>query len=89
MTMWIYVALGVIIGSAVSSVPAYMYGLSVGAESERVVHLEASIKADNNRRKIDAETSSRAASDLCRSFGLHNDAISECMRRVQETDTER
>lgn len=89
MTMWIYAALGAIVCASVSSVPAYMYGLSVGAESERIVHLEASITADNNRRKIDAETSSRAASDLCRSFGLHNDAISECMRRVQETDTKR
>lgn len=83
---WIIGALGAVVGAALIALPVYLSGISHGRKLERAAALELSIKADNSRRKIDAEVSSRPAADLCRSLGLRVDAINECMRRIQQAN---
>ena len=86
MRYWIIGALGAVVGAALIAFPVYQYGSAHGRQLERAAALELSIKADNSRRKVDAEVSSRPAADLCRSLGLRLDAINECMRRIQQAN---
>ena len=83
---WIVGRLGAVLGAALVAFPLYTAGISHGKKLERAAALELSIKADNSRRKVDAEVSSRPAADLCRSLGLRLDAIDECMRRIQQAN---
>lgn len=77
--------IGAAVGAAIAFTPAYFLGRSHGADSVAHVALQASVKADNDRRQIDAEIASRAAADLCRSFGLRAEAVAECVRRLEQT----
>ena len=83
---WIVGGLGAVLGAALIAFPVYLSGISHGRKLERTAALELSVKADNSRRKVDAEVSSRPAADLCRSLGLRFDAINECMRRIQQVN---
>ena len=83
---WIVGGLGAVLGAALVAFPLYTAGISHGKKLERAAALELSVKADNSRRKVDAEVSSRPAADLCRSLGLRLDAINECMRRIQQAN---
>ena len=83
---WIIGALGAVVGAALIAFPVYLSGISHGRKLERTAALELSVKAENSRRKVDAEVSSRPAADLCRSLGLRLDAINECMRRIQQAN---
>ncbi len=65
---------------------AYIKGLSDGKRIARQGVLEESVKADADRRKVDAEVNSRRSADLCRSLGLPVDKISECVRRMEQAN---
>lgn len=79
-------SLGAVVGAALMAFPVYQYGALHGRQLERAASLEKSVMADNSRRKLDAEISSRPAADLCRSLGLRLDAIDECLRRLEQAN---
>lgn len=78
------IIVGALAGAALAATPAYLLGRSHGFDAARISALESTITVDNARRDVDAEIHSRAAVDLCRSFGLRPEAIPECMRRVEQ-----
>lgn len=85
----ILIALGAMLGAAILAFPMYKYGMSHGKRLEQAEILQRSVEADNSRREIDAEVSSRGDPDLCRSIGLRVDQIAECVRRVEEINAKR
>lgn len=86
MRMYLLIALGMVLGASLATVPFYMMGRKDGAAIEAKKALEVSVAADNNRRKIDAKVSSLNNPDVCRVIGLPDHQIAECMRRVAEAN---
>jgi hypothetical protein len=80
---------GAIVLAALISGPAYLYGKSAGRQQAAVAALENSVVILRLRNELDAEISTSAASDLCRSLFLPGSKDhDECVHRLRETDAD-
>ena len=67
---------------------AEWHGRSVAAANAKIEAAVETSRILKKRGVLDDEVPTRDAAALCRSYGLSDDQISECMRRVAEADTE-
>lgn len=79
-------AIGAVVGVAIATAPAYLYGRNVGRQQAVVEALQRSVDALRERGKIDAEISAADRNALCGLVGLQPDERNECLRRLEEVD---
>lgn len=79
---------GAAAGALAVSLPLYLYGKHEGRQQAAVEALELSVSHLRERNEIDGKVTLADALDLCRDFGLPDDQIAECMRRVQQADAQ-
>lgn len=81
---YLLISLGIVIGVAIAAMPIYMMGRKDGASLEVKKSLEKAIEAEDSRRKIDAKVNALSNPDMCHIIGLSDDAIKECLLRLEE-----
>ncbi len=81
-------AAGAVVGAALMTIPACMYGQRIERQASAVESLTTSVEALRSRNVINGEVSSSAAADMCRSYGLPDAEIGECVRRVVDADAD-
>lgn len=79
-------AAGAIVGAALMTMPACMYGQHIQRQATAVESLSKSVGILRSRNTIDEEVSAFDAAALCRSYSLSEDDIGECVRRVVDAD---
>jgi len=85
---WVKLPAAAALGALVAFGPVYIYGKHEGRQAAAVGALEASVKQLRKRNDIDGQVSASDAAYLCHDFGLPDDEIDECMRRVQAASSE-
>lgn len=83
---WVKIGGGVIVGATLAYGPAYLHGKSAGRQEAAVASLSKSVEVLRERNVINDEVSASDAADLCRSYGLSENDLGECMRRVVDAD---
>lgn len=81
-------AAGAVVGAALMTMPACMYGQHIQRQAAAVESLTKSVEVLRSRNAIDEEVSASDAAALCRSYGLSGDDLAECMRRVVDADAD-
>lgn len=76
------------LGMVVAGVPAYFQGKSHQRQAMAVEALESSVKILRDRNTIDEDVSRSDAASLCAYYGLPDDEVGECMRRVRSASSE-
>jgi hypothetical protein len=66
----------------------FLYGKHEGRQAAAVDALATSVAQLRKRNDIDGQVSASDAAYLCHDFGLPDDEIDECMRRVQAASSE-
>lgn len=79
---WLQIGVGAVAGAALMAAPVYYVGKSAGTAAARVASLEKSVEVLRERNAIDEEVSASDAPALCRSYGLPENDIAECVRRL-------
>lgn len=85
---WVKIGGGVIVGATLAYGPAYLHGKSAGKQEAAVASLSKSVEVLRERNVIDEKVSAFTAADLCRSYGLSDADLRECMRRVEASANE-
>jgi hypothetical protein len=85
---WVKLPAAGLLGALVVSPGVFLYGKHEGRQQAAVAALEASVKQLRKRNDIDGQVSASDAAYLCHDFGLPDDEIDECMRRVQAASSE-
>jgi hypothetical protein len=85
---WLKWAAAGLVGASLLLWASYAIGKHEGRQAAAVAALEASVKQLRKRNDIDGQVSASDAAYLCHDFGLPDDQIDECMRRVQAASSE-
>lgn len=83
---WLKIAVGGVLLVLATSSASYLIGKGAGRQEAAVASLSKSVEVLRERNVIDETVSSSTAADMCRSYGLPDSDIPECMRRVGEAD---
>lgn len=83
---WVKLPAAMIIGGALVFYPAKWMGKAEGRQAAATASLEKSVEILRARNVINEEVSASDASGLCRSLGLPDEQITECMRRVVDAN---
>lgn len=79
---------GAILGAALFSGPAYLYGVSSGKSAAATAALQKSIEVMRERSATDDEMSRSDLAGLCKHLGLLDDEQLECVRRLAKDQHE-
>ena len=84
----IKIGAGAILGAALISGPAYLYGVSAGKTAAATEALKKSVEIMRERSATDDEISHSDLAGLCAHLGLLEDDQRECVRRLEAADDE-
>ncbi|WP_407976091.1 hypothetical protein ACJKIH_02935 [Brucella pseudogrignonensis] len=81
---YLKIGAGVIVGAILSGFIAHGLGVRDGKKEASIDALAVTVKHYQDKGQINAEVSVVDAASLCVDYGLPDDELSECVRRVRE-----
>jgi len=84
---YIKIGAGAIVGAVLSGFIAHGLGVRYGKKEASIDALAVTVKHYQDKGQINAEVSVVDAAALCTDYGLPDDELPECVRRVREASS--
>lgn len=84
---YIKIGAGAIVGAVLSGFIAHGLGVRDGKKEASIDALAVTVKHYQDKGQINAEVSVVDAASLCVDYGLSDEELPECVRRVREAST--
>ncbi|SPL64398.1 hypothetical protein [Ochrobactrum soli] len=81
---YLKIGVGIVVGALVASFVAHSMGVSDGKKQASADALAATVKYYQDKGVIKDEVDTADAAALCADYGLPDDELPECVRRVRE-----
>ena len=85
---WLKIAAGGLLCAVLLASGSYWLGKREGRSEAATEALAKTVEVLQSRNEINVEITSSAAAELCRHFGLPDDQRVECVRRLEQADSD-